>query len=599
MATKITLDMEWDIAPPQAYRCSSITDGTTKKVRGFDSLSEFCETLARLPKSTVIGGHYVVSDIGMLVKWGRTDCLPANLQIEDSLLAARLLFNHSPKKDLKTMSAEHGWKYENRQKDQTGEVTEEDLEYCAKDAWASHHLWELLTENLPASTRKVLDINNKFQLAFLAMELAGLKFDLHKAAVEEQRLVSVLNDCVTRLPVGLSPSVATDDNELRAWLESTYTPAELKFFQRTKETKDLSVGVKYIKLLDRKPEGFDSLIEAREVQNFLSLYVQGKQRFLDANSFLYPSYKVLVLVTHRRSTEPSIQNWPKEARELIRSRWTNGRIVWGDFKQLEARLFAWQCQSKQLMADLIERGYIGIGSRVYGIDVQKGSPEYKLIKATVLATQYNMGPGRLRHKVFLDHGLKISFKESQAKLDKFFNTYPEVLIDAERRRQHAWDTGSAMSDVGAPVPLYLFPPSRYPPQDTWEQGYDGTLVKPWPIKQVENQAINYRTQQLAGYVTGCALYSMQDALAQEYGGWGAYLGKIRDSVLEEESDIHTLPIAEVHDELVMDSQDVRRTKEFLQHHMTVGLMRYLKQLCPHFDCPLDVDVESGQCWTKT
>lgn len=593
---KYTIDLEWDIKT-KAFRCASMTSGKTVTV--YDSLSEFTKALAKLPKDTIIGGHYVISDLGQIVRWGQGPAIPSSLKLEDTVIAARLLFRHAPTKDLKTLSAEFGWRYESLQKEQTGVVAEEDLEYCAKDSWASHHLWSLLTENATADQVKSLALNNELQKAFFALELAGIKFDVAKAELEDRRLTDVLNGCIHDLPVGLTPAVAKDDNELREWLKQNYSAEELKFFEKTKTTGELSVGVKYLKMLKRKVEGFDALLEARDVQTFLSLYVQGKQRFLDDRQFLYPSYGVLTLTTHRRNTRPSVQNWPKAAREFIVSRWKEGSIVWGDFKQLEARLFAWQCGSKQMMEDLITGGYIGIASRVYGLDVEKGSDKYKLVKATVLATQYNMGAGKLRHKIHLDHGFLVTFKESQAMLDKFFNTYPEISTEADRRCKIAWQTGFTWSDAMAPMPLYLLPASHYPPEDEWDLGYGGTPIKPWSVKQVENCAINWPTQQLAGYVTGSALLSMQEALAEKCGGWGAYFSQVYDSTKLDSSKLTHIPMVEVHDELVCDSQSPEETKEFMKYHMTEGMKKYLLTVCPYFDCPVDVDLESMKYWSKT
>lgn len=600
MATqkKYTIDLEWHIPPPHGFRLGSITNGVGK-VKMYTTLPAFVKALTRLPKDTVLGGHYVVADLGQIVKWGQGYALPKTLHLEDTVIASRLLFNHAQTKTLKVMAAEFGMWYENRGTEALvgEEETDDYIEYCAKDSWASHYLWPALTATITEQTRKVLEINNEFQKAFFAVELAGLKFDMAKAQREEQRLLGVLSDCVSQLPVGLAPTVATDDNELRAWLQYNYSQAELKLFPLTKSKKELSVGVDYMRTLGRRPEGFDALLLARETQSFLSMYVQGKQRFLDEQHFLYPSYQLLVAKTHRRSTKPSIQNWPKEAREFIISRWTGGRIVWGDFKQLEARLFAWQCGSKQMMADLIERGYLGIASRVYGLDVEKNSDAYKLVKATVLASQYNMGAGKLRLKILMDHNIHISYKEAEAKRDKLFNTYPEIYMEHRRRIDYAWAQGETWSDVGAPVPLYLMPDSYYPAD---EMGFGRTPRQSWEVKQVDNFSINYPTQQMAGYVTGCALLSMQEALAKEHGGWGQYLSDIHDSTKGGQA-LQWMPIAEVHDELVTDSRmtDMREQYAILKHHMEVGLMQYLKPLCPHFDCPLEAEIEDKEYWTKS
>jgi DNA polymerase I-like protein with 3'-5' exonuclease and polymerase domains len=201
----------------------------------------------------------------------------------------------------------------------------------------------------------------------------------------------------------------------------------------------------------------------------------------------------------------------------------------------------------------------------------------------------------LRHKIQLDNNIEISFKEAEKMQDKLFDKYPEMYTERERRIQYAWETGTAWSDVGAPIPLYLMPESFYP---EIEERY-GKPVLPWEIKEVNNRAVNYPTQQFAGYVTGCALLSLQDALASEVGGWGAYLSLVYDSTKLARSSLHTIPIAEVHDEIVTDSQDVEQTSALLKHHMEQGMLTYLHRLCPTFDCPLDVQVESLPYWSKT
>lgn len=595
MPNRIALDLEWaHTETPQRFRCGSIFSGKGKPVI-YTDLAALTKALAKLKPDTIICGHYVCSDLMMLVRWGASWCLPARFTLDDSLLASRLLFP-SAVHDLKTVAAELGMRYESLATQPMAGETESDefLEYCCRDAFASYHIAPLLRDGIDSARQNVLWLNNQFEKAFLAVEIAGLKFDIQEAADQEARIAASLSELVAHLPTGVSPSAVTNDNETRDWLTATYSEKELKMFPRTAKN-EISVSVDYLATLQRRPPGFTELLKARELQSFLSLYIVGKRALLDEHQFLYPSYKLLVAKTHRRSTVPAIQNWPTEARKLIVSRWVVGNIVWGDYRQLEARLYAWQCKSPQMMEDLLERGYVGIASRVYGMDIEKGSEEYKLMKATILGSQYNMGAGKLRLKIQLDHGILLSYNEAQAKLDKLFNTYPEMVTERQRRIAYAWKTGTTWSDVGAPVPLYLLPDSYYPPSTVM---YDGSERLSWERKQVDNFSINYPTQQLAGYVTGCALTSMQNALAQEHGGWNVYLGDIMDSIRYDSGLTH-IPIAEVHDEIVMDSRDVCATQEFLRYHMTVGLMHTLRTVCPNFSCPLDVDIDHKPHWWKT
>lgn len=516
------------------------------------------------------------------------------------MIAARLMYPLWPDKKLKTISRIYGYSYKNLAMIENPTTL---LEYCGKDTVAANEILIELTNEIEShNLTPIFNMYCQFQLAFFALEIAGMKLDIPFLEKEEKKYNKAL---VKLLPLVPDPRMATNDTVLREWLQSHYAHKDLDKLPKSRKSQKSQISSQHLALLPKSSEAvqqtLDNIGKLRTLSKYKTLYIDRPLKFASSNEagFLFPSYKLLVPRTHRRSTEPAIQNWPGESRQAIISRFVDGCIISADFKNLEARLFAWQAGCQKLLQDLIEGGYVKVASSCLGITIKdKKDPRYRQVKSTVLAVTYNMSPGLFAWREYVESGGKkrITKKEAEQAYELFFNTYPEIYSDIHTRKEYGWKEGAAYSSVDAPIPLAIITPSLLPDDAKWTAVYR---------KKVENAAVNFPTQQLASYVTGCALLDLQEILVAECGGWGNYLQELTHTIqfghsYQGKGKLNGFPIIECHDELV---NDVRGSfsqpySELLRTTMTQG--KSLLKLCPTLDTSiLDVEIDVHSHWRKS
>lgn len=589
----VWFDLEWGIET-RTFRCASwYTEG---KLYGTHSFTVFKDFIEGLPDDVTLGGFNILSDSDLrrCLEWGIA--LPANFRVQDAFIATKLLHPTYPWKDLKSVSRLHGFQYEN---EATTDATVRLLDYCGKDTVAAQVVYEAAAAEAQArvpALSPALEVYNDIAQAFFLVEVAGMKVDHQFLTREQLRLTSELGRLTPQLP---DPAMVTNTNVLRDWVEQRWTPKELAILPRAvdpvtgERSGPRSMDVSYLTLLPRQTKQFQAILDARATYSYYNLFV--RRPLEEFGDFFHPRYKLLHASTGRRSTEPAIQNWPAESRQAFKSRYQDGKIVSVDFRNLEARLFAWEAGCTKLLTALIEGGYPLIASQTFGGPlIEKSDPKYKVIKATVLAVLYNMTPWLYGHNVWVSSGgkIKMSTEETERTLQQFFDTYPEIYEERERRKAYVWEHGAALSTAGAPIELLVLPEDLYLDNPKWVKDYR---------KRIENQAVNNPTQQLAGYVTGCGLVDVITALQQQQ--WGTFadlLWQARAScgwVPKPQGQV--LPISEVHDELVFDVpyEDVPDSKQLLVECL-VNNHTTLKRVVPQFDCPLDVEIVVGDYWKK-
>lgn len=573
---RLAIDFEWHIEGG-GFRCGSWYDGKTLYGTLHNNVLQFNSI------DTLIG-HNIIGDLRMLLQWGVV--LPKHFTIEDSLIAARLQYPHAPTKELKPFAREFGFQWED---EHTTQDTAALLEYCGKDTYASWHVLEKLKAEMDPTQLALFVFHSRLELAMFACEVAGIKLDQRLLEEESLRRSTALGGLAKTLP----EHILTNDNVFREWLRIHFTEEQLKVLPWT-ETKQLSVGVKGLNLLPKLKdketrELFKSVRLGRELQDYYTLYVDRPKSLMSASGFLHPSYKHLVAKTHRRSTAPAIQNWPVEARKICVSRFPGGKIVSLDFKNLEARLFAWEAGCKRFLEALLEGGYPRIAEIAFGWErITKADPRYKVLKSLVLAVLYNMSVGRFKYGLRIDHNLEITWQDAQSYVDDFFTAFPEIHKERERRKRFVLQHGYAQSQVGARIPLPIIPSGLWPPEQA-----------KWKQKHIDNQAVNFPTQNLASYVTGGAMLDVMDQLLTKYNvGIGQWLEYAHLGALGHDTPVlGVLPIAEIHDELVFDCKP--KTVEWLSSAVRDCMVnaKTLKQLISTFDCPLDADISVGDTWT--
>ena len=72
-----------------------------------------------------------------------------------------------------------------------------------------------------------------------------------------------------------------------------------------------------------------------------------------------------------------------------------------------------------------------------------------------------------------------------------------------------------------------------------------------------------------------------------------HLGYSKQTLVKDEIKSQCFPIAEVHDSLTFDARDDKLVGA-LAERMCDPV--FIKDLCPNFNCPLDVEISSGPYW---
>jgi DNA polymerase I-like protein with 3'-5' exonuclease and polymerase domains len=584
------VDFEWwrrDKYPDQneAFRCGSwIHSG---QLYGTHSLEVARRVLSELPPDTAYVGHNVIADLHKMVEWGIP--LARDFRLKDSVLAARLLEPQAPSKELKVLARLSGYIYD----DQSDSLDPDQLlDYCGKDTFTSQQLLAQYEHDASPDQRRLLDFTYDLQRAFFAVEVAGLKLDVPKLYQKEQEMSQRLAGLLTG---GITLEDVTNDNRLREMLLAIHPRPYLEKHLGFTDKGELEVNAKKVKKLPRLTKKILRILEAKEVHNYLTLFVHRPLKLKQDNDFFYPRYLLLVPKTHRRSTKPAIQNWPADARDVVRSRFTTGRMVSNDYKNLEARLFAWQAGCKKFLEALVEGGYPLIGERYLGWGkIDREHPKYKQLKAIVLAITYNMSVGLYRYNQALD-GVELTMEQAKSHFDEFFHAFPEIYEELESRKAYVWQHGRVKTSIpGVSIPVPILPPYVFADSEDGEQRYR------WYCKKIENFACNYPTQNLASYATGGALVDVQEYLAGVHGGWGKYIEVVHGTTQQKRLDVNNwwFPVGEIHDELLTDAgaDVVEEAKEVMRACMVQA--KTLKELVPGFDCPLDVSQAQERYWIK-
>ncbi len=104
-------------------------------------------------------------------------------------------------------------------------------------------------------------------------------------------------------------------------------------------------------------EFLESYTRYSAIRTYLRTFIEGIEKGLDVNNFIHPQFMQCVTSTGRLSSRnPNFQNMPRgntfPVRKAIVSRFTNGFILEGDYKQLEFRVAGFLSKDKQVYKDV-------------------------------------------------------------------------------------------------------------------------------------------------------------------------------------------------------------------------------------------------------
>ena len=479
------------------------------------------------------------------------------------------------------------WKSDDRVTDESNPEswpTEYRVERCRLDSWAS----AVLADNLAPLAKGPLELTHSIIQTLRRIYHAGAYVDkkyfegiVASYYKDASKAKQSLQQQAAQL--GMVEFIPTNDGHIR---DALFDRLKLGGAEKTKTGK-ASVNKTFLKQHANHPF-VKQLLEFNTHDKRHSTYGSGLATKLkdvgDGKALLRFRINPLGARTGRRASEqPNAQNWPKDVRLIVVSRFKDGAVADNDYSKLEVILFAWTAKEWKLLEFFLEgNGYIAVGKELFGKEVKDGTDDYRVVKSIVLGIQYGMGAYKLAYQLWNNVGVKFSSDweshvEHAAQLrQRYLSKFPGISRYMYQQRQALIKNQQVVSLTGRVRHL----PCPYG-EDT--PGFGHLL----------NQAINFPIQSLASDVTGSAMVDIERELLKEFKltyeeyHYRLMIGKPPEM---------PLLINEVHDDLVYDlpKKDREDALAFISHYMSE--VPTLRTLCPEFDVPLNTGQKVGSRW---
>lgn len=557
--------------------------------------------LERLRSVSALRGHNIAVDLDALVRLTRKDGirlskLDAWLQgqdIEDSLMLSRMADENRGKGAyalevlLRSGFKAPAWKDTEEELDLTNPLswpTDYRVERCRMDAWAP----VVLCDTFRPSAHGPIEFSHRISQTLRRIYHAGATvdrpyFDTLVRQYQQSSSKAKQTLGVLAAKAGMTEFSPTNDGHLREILFSRY---KLKAEEFTKTTKLPSVNKTFLKK-HKEHEFVKALLEFNEQDKRHSTYGEGlAEKFTTLTGKPGIRFRInpLGARTGRRSSEqPNAQNWPKDVRKIIVSRFRDGAVVDNDYSKLEVILFAFMANEQKLMEFFQgPNGYIAVGKELFGKTVVDGTPEYTTIKSIVLGIQYGMGAFKLAYQLWNVVGVKLSAdwqehkRQAGALREKYLNKFPGIrkymYVQKQRLLKDQYVESLTGRRRNLPCPFGEETP-----------GFGHLL----------NQSINFPIQSFASDVTGSAMVDIESALLDQYGfSYEEYHWRL----LQEKYPNMPLLINEVHDDLVFDMPAPKRRDNLALITQIMKEVPTLRALCPSFTIDLNIGQKVGSRW---
>jgi len=601
ISSKVGVDTEF--MPDGRVITIAASNTVNAAVADVSSRAESKRILGTIDGSSVFIGHQVSVDLDSVLRLVREFSLKSRkletwLQgknILDTLALARMVDENRPKGGYKLevlLRSNHrvdGWKDDNESRDLSNpELWDKDyrLARCRLDAWATACLGEELspiaagpvefTHRIIQTLRRIFHAGAYVDLDYAKGLTSGFYKEASKA---KHKLLAHASQA------GMTEFEPTNDNHIR---ELLFDRMGITSTEKTK-TGQRSVNKTFLKTYQHE-DVVKTLLEFNTHDKRHSTYGAGlAEKFLATSDprrgLLRIRINPLGARTGRRASDkPNTQNWPKDVRKIIVSRFPGGCISDNDYSKLEVVLFAWTAKEWKLLEFFLDEGngYIKVGRELFGKEVKEDTDDYRTVKSIVLGIQYGMGAYKLAYQLWNNVGVKFS------------SDWEEHVEQAARLRQRYLDKFPG-------IPRYIWNQKRALLRDQAVRSLTGRVRHlPCPFAEetpgfghLLNQAINFPIQSLASDVTGSAMVDVEAALLEKYKltyeeyHWRLMEGTVPDM---------PLLINEVHDDLVYDMPPKGLTDNLEMINEIMADVPTLRELVPEFDVPLRTGQKAGSRW---
>src|SRR6266404_4615327 len=321
--------------------------------------------------------------------------------------------------------------------DWSGQLTEEQYEYAAKDAALMLPLYEKLSVGLrELKLEEVATLEFESVLPIAAMELAGMALDA---------------DCWRGLVVNLERAHEVLSDELRRELAAGVPqltlfgePPNINLDSPTQVTEALgNMGIKIegtrswqLQPLSKEHPAIEKLLEYRSVQKLLSSYGLALLEHINpVTGRIHADFRQMGATGGQMSfSEPNLQQLPNtpEYRSCFRAP-ASSKLVIEDYSHIELRILADWSQDTALVKALLsgEDLHCVTASQMFGIPLEEVSKEQRsAAKQLNYGIMYGLGAQGLGSRI------GCSLEEGEVLLRKYFDAYSGVaafLRDAADR----------------------------------------------------------------------------------------------------------------------------------------------------------------------
>ena len=336
------------------------------------------------------------------------------------------------------------------------------------------------------------------------------------------------------------------------------------------------LGVMHRKLVE-------SVLKRRGASKLESTYLVPIEEYIQrqGETIIHPTYNQAVANTERlTSSNPNGQNMPTKIHSMFTSRYTNGRKVKADWKQIEICALAEECKDRQLIEDLTMGVDVheATGQTVYGTGYSMSPEERRDIKGVNFGTIYGGGPRTISEQT----GVRMSLVEKIqiALLDRYKgieNWYYSYAANVNRALMPTNRHGPSGSVVYESI-MYSTTGHIYRYETEEKYGKSMALV---PTK-IKNRPIQ-------GLATG-DLVPMGLVLVFMHQRWYDSTSILSNMIMDNT----------VHDEMTFDSVDSglgHKTERCIDYICTTGVEYAFKELTGGaIEVPLQLEITVDKHW---
>jgi uracil-DNA glycosylase family 4 len=571
---------------------------------------------------TKVVGHSVAEDVTSLVKlraareeWVRGESL------RDSLLIARMANENRGKGNYGVEALLRSNHIVDTWKEKTDEIGYDpskwpaDLmhERCRLDAWAGY----VVADDFLQSAQGPLKIAHRIAMSLKRVELAGAFISMETFGKFAKETESKMKELAAQIKAiarskGMKEFEPSNDHHLRELIFKRMKLTATRFTDKNQEKVDKLT----LKSFAKKHKYFPLQLEYNKYEKLFTTYCESlRGKFQPASPTVVGGVPVMWLPTRinplgartgRRSsganpfedtdeTGINYQNWPKQVRQIIVSRWRNGEISDNDYSKLEVILMGFMSGEDDLIDFFLNspNGYCAVAKELFGKTVEPDTPDYRVVKSTILGVQYCMKKWKLAEQLRDQVGVMLAsnwddhVEEAGKVIDKYLRRFPGIERFQRACVQEVRKTGQVVGALGQTRRLPIPPEPERSDKFAW---------KVWRrhVGHIENEACNFKIQWLASLVTGTAMLDVEERLLREakYSYRDYHL-----ALLEKDWPRFPLLINEVHDDLVYDHPPERRKFYAELIHETMQELPTLRRLIPEMrDLPIKVDSKIGPYW---